>query len=356
LIFCEYHKFTHKSALILANFFRANSREFADDILPRTICASRFIRVKWHYLFSTESMMTRALIVHGGAGDIQDQDVAPHREGARRAAQVGWEILRQGGTALDAVEAAIVVMEDDPAFDAGIGAFLNCNGVVELDASMMDGRTLDAGAVAGVQRVQNPIRLARRVMESEHTFLIARGAEKFAEEHDIPLVDNAQLQTPAQIEIWKECLVNPPRRDTSQQVPIQGFGTVGCVAVDDAGNIAAGTSTGGTKFKRAGRVGDSPLIGCGTYADNLFGGASATGWGEGITRVVLAKFAVDALAHQQHPSNAARQAIEILARRVNGTGGIIIADRFGRIGFAFNTERMARACITDETPDIVADC
>lgn len=300
--------------------------------------------------------MTRALIVHGGAGDIRDQDVAPHREGARRAAQAGWEILRQGGSALDAVEAAIVIMEDDPAFDAGIGSFLNCDGVVELDASIMDGRTLDAGAVAGVQRVQNPIRLARRVMESEHTFLIARGAEQFAEAHHLPLIDNARLQTPEQIAIWKECLINPPIRDTSQKLPIQGFGTVGCVAVDDAGNVAAGTSTGGTKFKRAGRVGDSPLIGCGTYADNLLGGASATGWGESITRVVLAKFAVDALANNRLPGDAARQAIENLARRVNGIGGIIIADRFGRIGLAFNTKRMARAFISDQVPDLVADC
>ncbi len=300
--------------------------------------------------------MTLALIVHGGAGDIEDKQVAPHREGARRAAQVGWTILQQGGSALDAVQAAIVVMEDDPAFDAGFGAYLNRDGHVELDASLMDGRTLDTGAIAGVQRIKNPITVARRVLESQVTFLIAHGAERFAQESGIQLVANQSLRAPEQIEIWQACVANPPTHEASDYVPLQGFGTVGCVAVDQHGNIAAGTSTGGTKFKRAGRVGDSPLIGCGTYADNLLGGASATGWGEAITRVVLSKFAVDALSNNQHPSDAAQKAIEMLARRVNGTGGIIIADRLGRVGFAFNTARMARAFIIDGMPDIVADC
>ncbi len=205
----------------------------------------------------------------------------------------------------------------------------------------MDGRTLDVGAVAGVQRVKNVIRLARRVMESEHTFLISRGAEQFAQEVGIPLIDNAELRVPAQIAKWKEYLANPPAPSVPHNVPASG-GTVGCVAVDRKGNIAAGTSTGGMQFKRAGRVGDSPLIGCGVYADNLLGGASATGWGEMITRVVLSKYAVDALANNRHPNDAARAAIEMMARRVGGTGGIILADHTGRVGFAFNTPRMAR--------------
>ncbi len=291
--------------------------------------------------------MSIALIVHGGAGAIEDREVIPHRDGARRAAQIGWEILTRGDSALDAVEQAVIAMEDDPAFDAGIGSFLDRGGNVSLDASFMDGRTLDAGAVAGVQRVQNPITLARRVLESEHTFLIARGAEDFAAEKGIALIDNAELRTPEQIEIWNACRANPPARDGAQYVPLQGFGTVGCVAVDRAGNLAAGTSTGGMKFKRVGRVGDSPLIGAGVYADNLLGGASSTGWGEAITRVVLAKYAVDALAHDRDPREIARDAIEHLARRVGGTGGIILADRNGRIGFAFNTPRMARAYIIE---------
>ncbi len=297
-----------------------------------------------------------ALIVHGGAGAIEDHAVAPHREGARRAAQIGWQILTHGGSALDAVEAAVIAMEDDPAFDAGVGSFLNCEGQVELDASLTDGRTLDAGAVAGVQRVRNPIVLARRVLESEHTFLIARGAEQFAQEKGIALIDNAELRTPEQIEIWKQCRANPPAPRSAQSIPIRGYGTVGCVAVDRAGNVAAGTSTGGMKFKRVGRVGDSPLIGAGVYADNALGGASATGWGEAITRVVLAKFAVDALANDRDPRAVARAAIEHLARRVGGTGGIILADARGRIGFAFNTPRMARASIVEGMGEVEADC
>jgi L-asparaginase / beta-aspartyl-peptidase len=296
-----------------------------------------------------------ALIVHGGAGNITDSEVEPHRRGAEIAARAGWDILLQGGSALDAVQAAIVTMEDDPEFDAGTGSYLNRDGEVEMDASFMDGRTLDAGAVAGVQRVKNPILLARRVMESEHTLLIARGAERFAQERGIALIDNAALRTPARIVKWKESLANPPAPPSAKYAPPRG-GTVGCVAVDRDGNVAAGTSTGGMNFKRAGRVGDSPLIGCGVYADNLLGGASATGWGESITRVVLSKFAVDALANNVSPHDAARAAIEHLARRVGGSGGIILADRAGRIGHSFNSAHMARAYIAEGMLDIVSGC
>jgi len=297
-----------------------------------------------------------ALIVHGGAGKIEEPHVVPHRDGARRAAHIGWQVLLNGGSALDAVEAAVIVMEDDPAFDAGVGSYLNREGAVELDASFMDGRTLNAGAVAGVQRVKNPIVLARRVLESEHTFLIARGAEQFAQEKGIALIENTELRTPEQIEIWKQCLANPPAPKDARYVPLQRYGTVGCVAVDRNGNVAAGTSTGGMKFKHVGRVGDSPLIGAGVYADNWLGGASSTGWGEAITRVVLAKYAVDTLANKRDPREVARDAIEHLARRVGGTGGIILADRTGRVGFAFNTPRMARAFIVEGMAEIVADC
>jgi beta-aspartyl-peptidase (threonine type) len=287
-----------------------------------------------------------ALIVHGGAGEIETIDA--HRRGVAIAAQIGWDVLREGASALDAVQAAIIAMEDDPAFDAGFGSFLNREGIVEMDASIMDGRALDAGAVAGVTRIKNPIVLARRVLESEHTFLIARGAEEFARERGIALVENETLRAPEQIAKWKEWRAHPPRAP--------GGGTVGCVAVDRDGNIAAGTSTGGMKFKRAGRVGDSPLIGCGTFADNLLGGASATGWGEAITRVVLAKFAVDILASNRDPNAAAQIAIEHLAHRVGGTGGIILANRDGQIGFAFNTPRMARAFVNEQSRSIIAEC
>jgi L-asparaginase / beta-aspartyl-peptidase len=296
-----------------------------------------------------------ALIAHGGAGDISDAQAAPHRDGARQAARVGWDILQNGGSALDAVQAAIVTMENDPTFDAGIGSFLDRDGKVTLDASIMDGRTLDAGAIAGVERIQNPIRLARRVMESEHTFLIAAGAEQFAEETGIPLIANDQLITPEQIRIWNEWRANPPVRIQSRYVPARG-GTVGCVAVDRFENVAAGTSTGGMRFKRPGRVGDSPLIGCGVYADNEHGGASATGWGEAITRVVLSKFAVDALEVGREPNEVAIQAIEHLAKRVGGTGGIILANRSGSVGFAFNTPRMAWAYVAKGMQEIASGC
>lgn len=299
--------------------------------------------------------MGMALIVHGGAGAIEDHQLDAHRQGARRAAQIGWDVLRRGGSALDAVEAAVIALENDPVFDAGVGSYLDREGKVSLDASIMDGYMLDAGAVAGVEHIKNPIVLARRVLESEHTFLIGRGAEEFAREHNITLIDNALLRTPEQIELWEKYRAQPPVREGAHYVPLQGFGTVGCVAVDRAGNVAAGTSTGGTKFKRPGRVGDSPLIGAGVYADNTRGGASATGWGETITRVVLAKHAVDTLANGCTPREAACAAIEYLARRVGGTGGIILADVRGRVGFAFNTPRMTRAYIVEGMTDVVAE-
>jgi beta-aspartyl-peptidase (threonine type) len=305
------------------------------------------------------SRMALALIVHGGAGDIPSDGVEPHRRGVALAASRGWQVLKDGGTALDAVEAAIVAMEDDPAFDAGLGSYLNQSGMVEMDASIMDGRTLDAGAVAGVQHVKNPIRLARHVMASPLTLLIGPGAEAFARQVGIPLIDNKDLQTREQVALWEECRKNPPPPKQVQYVPpsLDHFGdTVGCIAVDDHGDISAGTSTGGTRFKPAGRVGDSPIIGAGVYADNFLGGASATGWGEAITRVVLSKYALDALALCQNPDQAARVAIEYLARRVGGTGGIILADTSGRVGFSYNTQRMACAYICQGMDRVVARC
>jgi beta-aspartyl-peptidase (threonine type) len=296
--------------------------------------------------------MGLALIVHGGAGDVPAEQLEERRRGVDVAARAGWDVLQQGGRALDAVEAAVVLMEDNPVFDAGVGSVLNRAGQVEMDAAIMDGGTLDVGAVAGVSRIRYPIRLARRVLESEWTFLIANGAEQFGQQSGMPLIDNADLHTPEQIAKWKGYLTNPPVRDASRYLNPKG--TVGCVAVDEHGDIAAGTSTGGTSFKPVGRVGDSPLIGCGLFADNLLGGASATGWGESITRVVLCKYAVDLLAVTD-PQDAARKAIEYLARRVGGNGGIILVDGTGRTGFAFNTSHMARAYAREGMTHIVSE-
>ncbi|MCL4394821.1 MAG: isoaspartyl peptidase/L-asparaginase [Chloroflexi bacterium] len=299
--------------------------------------------------------MPLTLIVHGGASDIPENEVEPRRLAVHAAAEIGWKVLANGGSTLDAVEAAIASMEDDPALNAGTGSSLNREGEIEMDASFMDGRTLDAGAVAGVRRVKHPIRLARRVLESEHTLLIGNGADAFAAECGIPLVDNSEMFTPATLAKWKEASAHPPSGQYMPHGTISG-GTVGCVAVDRAGNVAAGTSTGGLSFKRVGRVGDSPIIGSGVYADNLLGGASSTGWGESIMRVVLAKYAVDALASDAEPKPVAQKAIEYLARRVGGSGGIIIADRSGRIGFAYNTTHMAHAYVREGLSDVVSGC
>jgi beta-aspartyl-peptidase (threonine type) len=286
---------------------------------------------------------TPAFIVHGGAWDIPDEEVSGHLNGCRIAAQIGWTILKDGGSALDAVEAAIRSMEDDPAFDAGKGAWLNSAGEVELDAIIMDGATLNNGAVAAVQHVRNPITVARMVMErTSHSLLTGRGAEHFAQAQGIELCDESELLTGHELERWRSIKAqkNYSVRESFSGTP---HGTVGAVARDRAGHIAAGTSTGGTPNKLQGRVGDSPLIGCGCYADDLSAGASATGWGESIMKVVLSKAVCDYSVLGQAAQAAAERAIGMLADRAQGLGGLIVIDRSGQIGVAFNTPRMARA-------------
>jgi len=292
-----------------------------------------------------------AIIVHGGAWRIPEEEHAAHKDGCRRAAQAGFEILAGGGSALDAVEAAVTLLEDDPTFDAGIGSHLNQAGVVQLDAGMMDGDSLQVGAVAAVERIQNPIQTARRLLSSEHNMLVGPGAEAWAAEVGHPLIDPARLIVPREQQRFEHHRqVGPPSLKTAFQRP---DGTVGAVAIDQWGNLAAATSTGGTLFKPAGRVGDSPLPGCGYFADNQSAAVSSTGHGEAIIRVQLARTAAD-LARAQTangppwPLNRipAENAIEGLARRVNGRGGLIMIDRAGRIGFAHNTYNLARAWMT----------
>jgi beta-aspartyl-peptidase (threonine type) len=295
---------------------------------------------------------TPSFIVHGGAWDIPHEEMPGHLNGCRVAAQIGWSILKDGGSALDAVEAAIRSMEDDPAFDAGKGAWLNSAGEVELDAIIMDGATLDNGAVAAVQHVRNPILVARMVMEhTSHSLLTGLGAERFAQAQGIELCDDSELLTGHELERWR---IIKAQKDFSVVRAFGGTprGTVGAVARDRAGHLAAGTSTGGTPNKLQGRVGDSPLIGCGCYADDLSAGASATGWGESIMKVVLCKTACDFAAQGHTAQSAAEKAIGVLADRAQGLGGLIVIDRAGQIGIAFNTPRMARAWI--EHGEIVA--
>lgn len=283
--------------------------------------------------------MKPSLIVHGGAWPIPDDAVAACNEGCRRALEAGWAVLSRGGAAAEAIEAAIIVMEDDPVFDAGTGAHLNRDGHVELDAIVMDGATLQAGAVAVLQRVKNPIRLARRVMEQcEHMMLAGDGAERFAQEQGIALCDPAELIVPRERAAWGKC-----REGVHDAVNhVHQGGTVGAVAMDKSGNIVAATSTGGTCCKRAGRIGDTPLIGCGCYADQEAGGVSCTGWGEAIMKIVMAKTAVDRLrVNESKPQQVADSCIQLLAKRTKGTGGLILLDREGNPGASFNTPRMA---------------
>jgi len=297
--------------------------------------------------------MSPSLIVHGGAWDIPDEAVAASQAGCRRALQAGWEILSSGGHALDALEAAIIVLEDDPVFDAGYGSHLNLDGQVECDAMVMNAATLQAGSVAGLHRVKNPIRAARVVLEKcPHMMLISDGAERFASEHGIPLCDPADLVCSAEKEAWLRC-----RADSHAAEHHRGHeqGTVGAVALDEMGRLFAATSTGGTCCKLPGRVGDSPLIGCGCYADAETGGVSSTGYGEAIMKVVLAKTAADFLRPSSStPMRAAQAAVQLLANRTKGTGGVILLDKKGNPGFAFNTPRMAYGLVNADASFITA--
>jgi L-asparaginase / beta-aspartyl-peptidase len=293
-----------------------------------------------------ETQSTPAILVHGGAGDLGPDDPAscgtdaPRLGGVRAAAAVGWEILAQGGSALDAVEAAVRLLEDDPTYNAGTGACLTAAGDVELDASIMDGGTLLCGGVAAVKDVRNPVTLARRVMErSEHVLFAGPGASLFAREVGIPPHDNALLVTPRQRERWE--------RMRAAAAGKAGHGTVGAVARDRHGHVAAATSTGGMAMKRPGRIGDTPLIGCGTYADDALAAVSCTGHGERIIQLTLARHAADLVGRGLTAMEAAREAVRLLGARVGGEGGLIVVPPAGAVGFAHNTPVMARAWTTD---------
>ena len=290
------------------------------------------------------------LIVHGGAYDIPLETHEAHMAGCRRAAEAGWALLKGGGSALDAVEAAVRILEDDPTYDAGYGSFLNANGEVEMDAIVMDGRNLDVGAVAAVQRVRNPVSLARLVMtESEHTMLAGAGAEAFAREHDIPICPVEELVTERERERWHIQSAGTPH-EWDGNVRLQAVGlpsdTVGAVAIDAGGNVATATSTGGTFNKHPGRVGDSPLVGCGAYADNQTGAVSATGMGEALMKIVISKQVCDLIAAGMSAQEAADAAIAALAERTTGQGGVIAVDRLGRAGIAHNTPYIAHAYVS----------
>ncbi len=291
-------------------------------------------------------MKTR-LIVHGGAWNIPDEQVEAHVKGVRKAVENISPLLEKGMSALDAVEAAVNILEEDPTFDAGRGAFLNAQGKIELDAMIMDGKNLDYGAVAAVQNLMHPVSLARKVMErTEHCLLVGSGAQDFAKSIDFPELAPEALLTERELAFFQQ-IKNDPNFKTHDPFKNNPMDTVGAVAMDQWGNIAAATSTGGTPRKLAGRVGDSPLIGAGAYADNELGGTSATGWGESIMKVLLSKTVCD-LFGEYPPSIAAALGIGILEDRVKGLGGIIGINHQGEYGFGHNTERMAHAYISTD--------
>ena len=317
------------------------------------------------------------LVVHGGAWAMPDEAVAAHERGIREALAAGWAQLNKGRTCVDAVQAAVTVMENDDTFDAGRGSFLTRDGRVQLDALLMDGSTLKTGGVACVERIRNPIEAARLVLEkSPHVYFVGTGAERFARQHGMALCENTDLIVPRERErsmafqraelageedtTFSGAISRPEdedalEREAERALPAKArpfslgdldptthsHDTVGAVALDFNGNLAAGTSTGGTLSKAPGRVGDSSLIGCGCYADNQSAAVSLTGWGEPIMKLVLGKWAVDRVAAGVTPQSAAKAAIDYLYTRLGGHGGIILLAPDGLIGLAHNTPRMA---------------
>ena len=294
------------------------------------------------------------LLVHGGAWDIPQDESEAHRDGLRQALARGRALLLEGTPALDVVAETVAVLEGHGAFDAGCSAVLTRAGAVELDAGLMDGATLDFGAVACVKRIERPVRLARRLLErgeGQVRLLVGEGAEQFAEAEGIPLVDNGALicdrerhrfeHLRQQAEHYHTSHPFLPPRDRMPQ------DTVGCVARDRQGRLAAATSTGGTPFRPSGRVGDSPLPGAGYYA-NEHAAASSTGWGEAIAAMLLAGRAVDSMGAGELPEDAVRERLRAMHQRIKNregegaTGGLILLDRHGRGAWAFTTPRMAR--------------
>lgn len=269
------------------------------------------------------TLQRASILVHGGAGVWPRRARAGARAGCRHAADEGWTILAAGGRALDAVERAVQVLEDDPRFNAGTGSVLNRDGAVEMDASIMDGARLAAGAVGAVRHVRNPVLLARRILDAgRHVLLVGSGAEDYARSIGLPLCDDRELVAPGQRARWEA-----------------RHGTCGAVAVDEHGALAAATSTGGVFDKAPGRVGDSACIGCGTLADELVA-VSCTGVGEAIIRTVLATRARAARAAGRPPREAAERAVGALGARTGAEAGLIMVDVRGGLGYACNAGRM----------------
>jgi L-asparaginase / beta-aspartyl-peptidase len=306
-------------------------------------------------------------IIHGGAGVIRRGSLTPEREKEYRAALeqavlAGYKALQSGKSSLDAVEIAIRILEDNPLFNAGKGAVFTNDGKNELDASIMNGKTLAAGAVAGLHHVKNPITLARAVMEnSPHVMMVGDGAEKFAKSQNIELVDPKYFWTQPRWDSLQKILKEEAEKDKPKvkgellvEQPVNKFGTVGAVALDKNGDIAAGTSTGGMTNKRYGRVGDAPIIGAGTYANNETCGISATGWGEFFIRLGVARDISALMEYRGMPiQNAADMVIKTKLQNLGGDGGVVGIDKFGNMAISFNSEGMYRAYINKDGKPVV---
>ena len=310
-----------------------------------------------------------AIIIHGGAGTILKKNMSAEKEAAYKskleeAIKVGHAILKNGGTSQEAVIKTIQVMEESPLFNAGKGAVFTHEETNELDASFMDGKTLNAGAVAGVTNVKSPIELAIKIMtDSDHVMLSGKGASIFAKEKGLEIVDPSYFYTEKRFKSLqriknraKTALDHDDKKAAFYDADIKNakFGTVGCVALDKAGNIAAGTSTGGMTNKRWGRIGDSPIIGSGTYANNLTCGVSSTGWGEYFIR---GQVAYDISAQMEYQNKTLKEAtkdvIQNKLTKLGGTGGIVALDKNGNMSFEFNTAGMYRASMNDKDELIV---
>jgi beta-aspartyl-peptidase (threonine type) len=305
-----------------------------------------------------------AIIIHGGAGTILKKNMSDELEAAYKtkleeAIKVGYIILKNGGTSQEAVLKTIQIMEESPLFNAGKGAVFTNAGTNELDASFMDGKTLNAGAVAGVKDVKSPIELAIKIMtDSEHVMLSGEGASTFAKEKGLEMVDPSYFYTENRFQSLQRILEKEKtelNHDAKKamfydpNIKDSKFGTVGCVALDKNGNIAAGTSTGGMTNKRWGRIGDAPIIGSGTYANNVTCGVSSTGWGEYFIR---SQVAYDISAQMEYQKKSLKEAtndvIQNKLTKLGGTGGVVALDKNGNMSFEFNTEGMYRASMDDK--------
>jgi beta-aspartyl-peptidase (threonine type) len=323
------------------------------------ICLMAFCLAFQH---ATAQVKKYVMVIHGGAGTILKSKMTPEKEAAYKKAltealQAGYAVLQSGKSSVDAVEATIHVLENSPLFNAGKGAVFTHDGRNELDAAVMEGKTLKAGAVAGVTTIRNPISAARAVMEkSEHVMMIGSGAEQFAKEVGLEIVDSKYFWTKERWEGLQQALKEDSLKavlDHDQKTGKLGtinkdnkFGTVGCIALDKEGNLAAGTSTGGMTNKKYGRVGDAPIIGAGTYCNNATAGISCTGWGEFYIRNVVAKTISDLMEYKGlGVAEASKEVLEKVGK-MGGDGGLIALDKNGNVAMPFNTEGMYRGTIT----------